>query len=1112
MSFTHLQVLSGYSLFESTITIEKLIKRAKELEFNAISLTDQNVLYGVIPFYKACLKNGIKPIIGMQLSISEDNEVVPCILLAKTNIGYQHLIKLSSLLNHEKESVTYEILKHYHEDLICILPASTCPLNHFIKKSDIEAKAYIEKWLAIFQPDDFYIGVYDHATHGERRIESALKFFSETHHIQAVAINDVRYIHKEDNMVYDCLQAMKSETMWNEKVANPVMNYRHIKSEEEMEASFASFWPSLLTATEQIKDQCNVELSFNEQQIPVYPVPTGEDSFTYLKELCFSYAQDQYQTMTKEVTERITYELQIIDQMNFSDYFLIVWDFIQYAKRNHILVGPGRGSAAGSIIAYVLGITNVDPIKYELLFERFLNPERVSMPDIDIDFSDYRRDEVIQYVRDKYGEEHVAQIITFGTFGVRSLLRELFKTFRVDEQDRAFILGEISHRTDQTIDDAVRASAELKKYIKQSPSLQPLFKVGRKLEGLPRHISTHAAGVVISDDVLTNHTPLTIGANEMSLTQYPMNDLEAIGLLKIDFLGLRNLTFMENVLKSIYFQRKDSIDIEALTMQDEKTFHLLQSGKTNGIFQLESTGMKQVLKKLKPSIFEDIVAVNALYRPGPMDNISTYIRRKHGQEELFYPHQDLEPILVKTYGVLIYQEQIMQIAHKIAGFSLGEADILRRAVSKKRQDTMEHQRNAFMDGCIRNGYKKEVAAEIFMWIVKFSNYGFNRSHAVAYSKISYQLAYLKAHFPTHFYTELLNGSLNQREKIYTYIKEAKESNIPILPPSINNSLGKYTVDHNGIRVGLQAIKGIGFHVIKEIIDARGKRPFKNLFDFCMRTKTNIINRAVIEKLIMGGAFDETYDNRASLLASISQALNQGELFREFNDQPSLLEDHLELKATYKEMDDFSQMKKLQDEKELLGFYISSHPLKQYRKQLQFSGYHSLAHLKGAVGKRNQKSAVIIQTMKQIRTKRGDPMAFITLSDETSDMEAVMFPELYRNEKRWLKEEVMIFLRGKVTERNNQVQLVLDMIEPFQETKLSEKKEQLFIRVNETNRSDVMGLMKKIVQEYHGDAGIIIYDEVKNEAYRLTSEYNLATSASCLRKLKNVFGEKNVVLK
>ncbi|GGB27579.1 DNA polymerase III subunit alpha [Lentibacillus populi] len=1113
-AFTHLQVLSGYSLMNSTITVDKLVNKAKELDFQALALTDEQVLSGVIPFYKKCRQEGIKPIIGMTVYVKSDEQREDtCILLAKNNQGYQQLVKLSSYIQtNQFNAIEKENLQKFTTGIIGIFPATNAKLKSLIRsESHEEISAYIDTWKNCFAANDFYLGVADHGGREEKEINASLKAFQNQGPLPVVAINDVRYLDAKDAIAYDCLQAMKVGKQWEQRITDPSIKQHHLRSETEMEVVFQD-WPEVLKETEQITEACTVTFDFHARMLPSFPVPEQMDAHTYLEKQCWNKLEHKYKEITEDIAGRLAYELQVIKSMQFSDYFLIVADFIAFAKNNHIMVGPGRGSAAGSLVAYVLGITEVDPLKYNLLFERFLNPERVTMPDIDVDFSDHRRDEVIDYVRDKYGTEHVAQIITFGTFAARSLVRELIKTIGIDQQDAQFILREIPVNTHKSIVDYVRESADLKQYIKQSNKLKALFAIAAVLEGLPRHISTHAAGVVISEKPLMEHVPLTVGANDTRLTQYSMNNLEAIGLLKIDFLGLRNLTLLERIVQTIHYTAKETIELDKLPENDAATFSLLQKGMTNGVFQLESQGMKEVLTRLKPTSFEDIVAVNALYRPGPMEYIPVYIARKHKQERVVYPHPDLASIMENTYGVLVYQEQIMQIAHKIAGFSLGQADILRRAVSKKLDSVMAEQKEAFLKGCLANGYEQSVAEEIFAWIVKFSNYGFNRSHAVAYSMIAYQLAYLKAHYPVSFFAEILSSVANQQDKVLAYMKEAKTFQLTVLAPSINRSFGKYSVENNNIRMGLLSIKGIGNQVVKEIVRVRKQGMFKNLFDFCMRISLRIVNRQALELLILAGAFDDTYANRASLLASIDQALEQGELFREFRDQPSLFHDKIELEANYVEMEDFTVMRKLADEKELLGIYVTSHPLTAYRTALQHHHYMTMTNAKQMIGKRNVKSAVIVQSIKTIRTKRGDPMAFITIGDETDDLEAVVFPDVFRQARSLLEEEKPIVVKGKMESRNNRVQLLVSEVQPFAEDKIKlNRPERLFIKVSEQNSGEALKKIKDTAHTFPGGTPIIMYTVETKKTYQLASTYNVHPEPECINVLKSYFGNTNVIL-
>ncbi len=1106
MSFTHLYIKSGYSLMESTITIPKLIDKAKREKYEALALTDVGVLYGVISFYQACIANGIKPIIGLTVMIKDEqlNETVPCILLAKDNEGYKQLIALSTNINtNGNAEVKKSLLKTYTNNIVGILPAT----SFMEKSSSEELMTYISSWSSLFSRDDFYVGV-------DRRSLDIIQSLQSLS-IPLTGIQEVRYLHENDDIAYDCLQSIRYGEKWDGTKINPKNKQLHFSTKEEMESLFQYIAPEALANTERIKEKCNLEIDMNERYIPSFPVPNSLTADDYLKQLCNSKIDERYKERDDQIINRLNYELEIIQSMNYSDYFLIVADFIQYAKDNQIAVGPGRGSSAGSIVAYLLGITEVDPLEYNLLFERFLNPERLSMPDIDVDFSDVRRDEVIDYVREKYGQDHVAQIITFGTFAARSVLRELMKALDIHEMDMNYVMREIPSQSNRTLTEILQEKEELKAYVKQSPKLKLLFSIAVKIEGIPRNISTHAAGVVISKKKLTNHIPLTTGTNQTYLTQYAMGELETIGLLKMDFLGLRNLSLIEKVNKAITYSKHRPLQLDDIPEQDEATYQLLRKGHTNGVFQLESDGMKKVLQDLMPSTFEDIVAVNALYRPGPMDFIPVYIRRKKNLEPVSFPHPDLKPILSKTYGVLVYQEQIMQIANTIAGFTLGEADILRRAVSKKKESDIYKQKQVFITGCINNGYDKEVADEIFSWIVRFANYGFPRSHAVAYSKISYQLAYLKAHYPSAFYAELISGVRNQQEKINTYIQEFKKLNGNILPPDINKSFGKYVVERNDIRMGLSAIKGIGIQPIQEIIQVRKEGTFKNFFDFCMRVNLKVVSRAIIENLVLVGAFDSIYSNRASLLASIDQAIEQRELFKEFLDQPSLFQDQLEMVESYTEIEDFTKIKKLSDEKELLGFYVSSHPLKEYRKQLRRAGKITLSHAMKLVNTRKVIHAVVIvDTVKVIRTKRGERMAFLTISDEESEMDAVLFPDLFRQISNKIEEGMLLQISGIVEDRKQRLQLVIQSGFPFQagDIEVHESIGEVFIRTHSSKRNQVIEKLRQLAEFEPGAVSIIVYDRDLNQSYQLSENYSLRVDSKIQKQLESFFGKENVVFK
>jgi len=1107
MTYTHLQVRSGYSFYESTLTIEKLVKRASELQFHALALTDEEVLHGAISFIQTCKKYNIKPIIGMTVNVKNGQFAHPLLLLVKNNAGYKNLLRISTEVQLHREC-TYEWLGTYTDGLIGILSTETQALRQlFIQEKEEEAMQFITTVQLLFHPDDFYLGVekYDTTTN---MFMDTIKQFVMKEQLQATALHDVRYLMENDYVSYDCLQQMKHNEKWNPQKISSHVKGRHLRSQEEMKEAF-SMWPELIDTTKEITNKCALQLTFDEQLLPHFPTPNGKSSHDYLVEQCTNALSHKLEHVTDVVKERLHHELNIIKRLGFSDYFLIVADFVQYAKRNGILVGPGRGSAAGSLVSYLLDITNVNPLDYDLLFERFLNPERVSLPDIDVDFSDVRRDEVIEYVRETYGSQYVAQIVTFGTFGARSLIRELMKTMDIDRHDQAYILQHIPVQANKPLLTYIKADESFQQYIKQSPTLRTLFRVALTLEGLPRHVSTHAAGIVIGKDPLIEDVPLMEGTNETNLTQYAMNELEAIGLLKIDILGLRNLTLIERIIQSIKRYTNRTIDIDDLPAQDDRTFRLLRAGRTNGVFQLESEGMKRVLKELQPTSLEDIIALNALYRPGPMEHIPTYIARKHRRERVTYLHEDLAQILESTYGVIVYQEQIIQIAHQFANLSYGEADLLRRAISKKDHTLIEQQRATFVRGCRQKGYDEAIAEQIFSLIVKFADYGFNKSHSVAYSKIAYQLAYLKANYPTYFFAHLLGSVINDPKKLAIYVREANEFGIEVLPPSINKSDAYFTVEGKHIRIGLMAIKGIGYETVKQIVSVRKERPFRDLFDFCLRIS---MKRNALETLILAGAFDETYNNRASLLASIDQALERAELFGTNSGQTNLFAEQMDMKPAYVELADFSPLQRLRDEKELLNMYISSHPLKQYRTELAIQHYVTLFDAKEQAGQRRFQTVVIVERVKKITTRRGDSMAFITIMDETDELEGVIFPNVFRNVSNWLQEEQIVAMEGQIEVRKGENQVIVHDVRLFSLEQLSEQDGYVYVKVLADKEKTTLPFLENVAQTNPGSTQIILHNARAKKTYKLSEKYNVTANEQTLQRLKQFFGQKHVVYK
>lgn len=1093
---------------KSTVQIDQLVKKAKKLQYDTLALTDEAVLYGAIPFYKACKREGIKPILGLNLKVELDEEIVELLLLAKSNEGYHQLIEIST--RYKAESIrTYEDLFEPTEHLFLFIKVnSSLVKNYLVEEKNHELFSFVERFQEIFGVRNVFLGLERKSVGDDLYIEKAKRFYEKTK-VASVALHDVRYVREKDALGYDCLQAIASQQKWKGKRVNEENLSLHLRSKAEMEEAFST-WSLPLQMTGQIAKECDVTFNFDKVHLPKFPIDTGETANEYLRRLCEESLDNKYRENKEKALKRLDHELTVIEQLGFSDYFLIVYDFVQFAKRKQIAVGPGRGSAAGSIVAYLLGITDVDPLKYNLLFERFLNPERVSMPDIDIDFSDTRRDEVIEYVQDKYGEDYVAQIITFGTYQARSTLREVMKVMDINEADQAYILRHIPSQATKRIVDIVREQKELVNYIKQSNRLRRLFSVAIQLEGLPRHMSIHAAGIVIGSRPLRQDVPLTKGSPSMYVTQYAMNELEAIGLLKMDLLGLRNLTLIERIMTSIEREEKTPLSLENIDWQDEKAFSLLQKGETNGVFQFESDGMKRMLQKVCPSSLDDLVALNALYRPGPMQQIDTYTRRKHNQEPITYLHPHLEPILKETYGVLVYQEQIMQIVHQFASFSLGEADLLRRAISAKSRTEIQAQRERFIEGCLQNGYEEKVASQLFEWIVTFADYGFNKSHSVAYSKIAYTLAYLKANYPAHFFAQLLTTSVSEDyKKRSRYIQEAKRFGISLFPPSINRSFAAFTVEGRNIRFGLLAIKGIGYETVQQIIEKRKEKPFKNLFDFVQRVK---IKRNALETLILAGAFDETYKNRASLLASITPALERAELFGDYG-EGALFKDSLQMKASYIDMEDFSIMDKLADEQELLGTYVSAHPLKENRALLTSRYYRTIDTSQrlqiGAIAR----LVVHVQRIHKIRTRRGDSMAFATITDETGEMETVIFSDVWRHIHPFFEENKFYEIQGRISERKGKRQLIIQNVNPFSLKDIQDSSEgYLYLRIEQHNHHEVLEILRQIADMYRGNTKVIVHDARTKETYKLSNQYALYYNDACREKLISYFGTKNVVFR
>src|SRR3954447_2080680 len=1120
VSFIHLHVYSAFSLLTSTASVEQLVMDAKAKGNKTLALTDRNVMYGAVSFYKECLKQSIKPIMGLTVDvISEErkDEAYPLVLLAKNQTGFHHLLKItSSVQTKSLKGIPIKWLKHYSDGLFALTPGTEGEIESALQDGENEKAARVlNLYQQLFGNDSFYISLQNHQIPIEQSLNQKLIDFANNHQVKLVATNQVFYLRKEDSFAHECLLSIKNgDKLQDQERQRLDSDQYYLKTPNEMNELFADL-PNLLENTLKIAEECNVMIELHKSKLPKFPTEMDQTPENLLEELCWRGFNERIRKPDEEAKKRLKYELSIIHKMKFSDYFLIVWDFMKFAREAGILTGPGRGSAAGSLVAYTLYITDVDPIEHQLLFERFLNPERISMPDIDIDFPDHRRDEVIQYVVKKYGQLHVAQIMTFGTLAAKASLRDVGRVFGLNTKELDQLSRMIPSKLGITLSEALKESTSLKNFVNESSQNRQLFETALRLEGLPRHISTHAAGVVISEQPLVEVIPIQNGHDQIFLTQYSMEYLEELGLLKIDFLGLRNLSLIESILKSIFRKTGKQLDIKTIPMDDPSTYQLISSGQTTGLFQLESEGMRNVLKRLQPNRFEDVVAVNALYRPGPMENIPHFIDRKHGREKVVYPHPNLKPILENTYGVIVYQEQIMQIAATMAGFTLGEADLLRRAVSKKQREVLDQERAHFISGAEQKGYERVTANQIYDLIVRFANYGFNRSHAVAYSFISYQLAYLKAHYSVHFMASILTSASGNEGKVAQYIRELNLMNVSVLPPSINRSGYTFLAEEEAIRFSLSAIKGVGIAALKEIFRARKTKKFADLFDFCMRVSGKIVNRKTIEALIYSGSFDEFGEDRAILLASLDVALEHAQLVMPIEGEQGDLFANVEfnIRPKYMVVEPIQEEDKLRLEKEVLGFYLSSHPVSIYEK---FLSQLNITFLYEFIPPKNYGKAVVyIGEMKKIRTKKGEQMAFFTMSDQTGEMEAVVFPNVLKKMATILQQGNILVVEGKIEERQGKIQFIVQNGQDIKEAihSIPANKSKLYLKIPEEQETvEHLQNLKEVIRKYPGSINVILYYERSRKSIGLEKSLLIEPSEQCIEELIKMVGNENVFLK
>ncbi len=1148
MSFTHLHLHTEYSLLDGSGKIKEMVARVKELGMDSMAITDHGVMYGVIDFYKACQAEGVKPIIGCEVYVApgsrldreagaSDERYYHLILLAENNTGYQNLMKIVSTGFLEgfyyKPRVDHEILKQHSEGLIALSACLAGEVANYIRKGFYEeGKQAALNYQEIFGEGNFFLELQDHGITEQADVNQGLLRMSKETGIPLVATNDVHYTMESDAQAHDillCIQTQKKVSDDNR------MRYEggqyFIKSEDEMKSLFP-YALEALENTYKIGQRCNVTIEFGEYKLPKFDVPAGYTALEYLKKLCYEGLVERYPANYEELLERLNYEIDTIENMGFVDYFLIVGDFIKYARDNDISVGPGRGSAAGSIVSYSLGITNIDPIKYSLLFERFLNPERLTMPDIDIDFCYERRQEVIDYVVRKYGKDRVVQIVTFGTMAARAVIRDVGRAMDLGYARVDTVAKMIPMEPGITIGRALEINRELKNLYDSDEEIKYLLDMSLRLEGLPRHTSMHAAGVVISKAPVVEYVPVSRASDESVTTQFTMTTLEELGLLKMDFLGLRTLTVIQNAVRLINKKRRadEILDIEKVDYDDAAVYAMIASGKTDGVFQLESSGMKSFMKELKPRNMEDIIAGISLYRPGPMDFIPKYIKGKTNEGNISYECAQLESILSPTYGCIVYQEQVMQIVRELAGYSFGRSDLVRRAMSKKKASVMEKERKNFVygneeegvPGCISNGIAEDVANHIFDEMTDFAKYAFNKSHAAAYAVVSYQTAYLKCYYPVEFMAALLTSVMDNAGKVSEYIFTCRQMGIKILPPDINEGDAAFSVSDGSIRYGLSAIKGLGRPVIDSVVKIREQGgAFTSLKDFAERLSGKEVNKRTVESFIKSGAFDSLPGTRKQQMMMYVQILDEVAQSKKRNltGQLSLFdfadeEDKQEMEISYPDIGEYSKEQLLALEKEVMGIYVSGHPLESYEELLKKNVTHNtldfaLDEETGETKVNDGEMAVVggIISVKTVKTTRNNSMmAFITLEDMAGAVEVILFPKDYEKYKAFLSEDSKILVKGKITvEEEKAAKIICQEVIPFdhnpKEVWIKYKDKESFVQDEQS--------LYEILSQYDGNDQVKIYLECEKAIKQLPKSKSIKAENVLLTKLREIYGEPNV---
>ena len=1147
MSFVHLHTHTEYSLLDGSNKIKEYVKCVKSLGMNAAAITDHGVMYGVIDFYREAIKEGIKPIIGCEVYVAPnsrfdrettggEDRYYHLILLAENDTGYHNLMKIVSAGFvdgfYYKPRVDFEILNKYHEGIIAASACLAGEVARYIEKNMYEeAKAAAKKYLDCFGEGNYFLELQDHGMPEQKMVNQALLRMSRELGIPLIATNDCHYTYADDVQAHDillCIQTGKKIT--DEDRLRYEGGQFYVKSEDEMKELFP-YALEALENTQKIADRCNVTIEFGKSKLPHFEVPEGYDSWTYLRKLCFDGLEKRYPGYDKSLSDRLEYELNTIHSMGFVDYFLIVWDFIHYAKSNGFAVGPGRGSAAGSIVSYCLEITNIDPIRYQLLFERFLNPERVTMPDIDVDFDEHRPD-VIDYVVKKYGKEKVVQIVTFGTLKAKGVIRDVGRVMDLPYSFCDNVAKAIPNVNNITLKEALDVSADLKRMYDSDPQVKMLIDMGMRLEGLPRHASMHAAGVVICPEAADEYVPLARGSDGTIVAQYIMTTLEELGLLKMDFLGLVTLTVIKDAVRYVYENTGEKIDVDKLDYSDINVYNFIGTGKTDGIFQLESSGMKSFMKELKPKNLEDVIAGISLYRPGPMDFIPAYIRGKNSTGEIAYDTPYLKPILESTYGCIVYQEQVMQIVRDLGGYSLGRSDLVRRAMSKKKQYVMEEERRNFVygneeehvPGCLSKGIPEPVANKIYDEMMDFASYAFNKSHAAAYAVVAFQTAYLKLYHPVEFMAALLTSVIDNSAKVSQYIYSCKSMGISILPPDINRGEAGFSVSGQSILYGLCSIKGVGWPVIEAVVKERkANGEFRDLNDFLSRLDGKEVNKRVVENCIKAGAFDALPGTRKQkmnvygiLMDSIAKDRKQNmsgqmSLFDVIDDSAKK-----ELSMEMPNVGEFPKEEILAYEKEVLGIYVSGHPLDAYesvwRRNItnKTSDFLYDDETKETIVKDGARATIggIIESRTVKYTKNNKVMAFLTLEDIVGTVEVIVWPNDYEKNSRYLNEESKVFIEGRVNaEEEKDAKLICDKIIPFE---MIPRKLWVKFETKEDYEENLEDL-SKIIAESDGKDIIVIYINATKEMKSLSKSQCVNADEELIERLSQRFGADNVKL-